>query len=272
MTTRELQRALKLLRVEVHGRRHALRGEEIPRMLTAAGDVPQATATERVPPPSDHEADGAWQPVYRGKDRRFVRRDQVLIALMLATGLRISEVCALQVGDLEQHTTEQWWIHVRSGKGRKARTVPLAVGDVGPLLAYLAETGRPIHSAKARLTPLFESRRQGHLSRVHVWRIIHAVVERAQAHLGNKHITPHSLRHTYAFSLLRGDAERSAASVVEVAELLGHASIKTTEIYLRHLAEDDLAALAPAIFHWLAEETESGVSHTPDDGADTLIE
>jgi integrase len=118
--------------------------------------------------------------------------------------------------------------------------------------AYLEQTGRSIHRAADRETPLFLSRKQrasaGRLCTRHARRIIEACAARAGLSQ-QKHITPHSLRHSYALRVLQGDREsgQEAAPLPAVSKLLGHASIAVTGKYLAHFERKDLAGYAPSL-------------------------
>jgi integrase/recombinase XerD len=109
------------------------------------------------------------------------------------------------------------------GKGDKQRLVPLGSYARTAIEAYLVR-GRPLLSARGRATPaLFLGVRGARLSRQNAWLIIRAAAERA--HL-DVELSPHSLRHSFATHLLAGGAD-----VRVVQELLGHASVATTQLY-----------------------------------------
>lgn len=119
------------------------------------------------------------------------------------------------------------------GKGNKERIVPLGSYATDALEAWLVR-GRPAFAAKGRGTPaVFLNQRGGRLSRQSAWNIIQATAERADL---SGHLSPHTLRHSFATHLLDGGAD-----VRVVQELLGHASVATTQIYTlvtaRHLRE-----------------------------------
>jgi integrase/recombinase XerD len=150
-------------------------------------------------------------------------RDRALLELLYAAGLRISEAIGL---DREDLSTEGAFVRV-IGKGDKERLVP--VGDValdwlgrwmrGPRVGLLALG----HVAPARGGPLFLGDRGGRLARQQAW----AAVKRAatRADLADR-VSPHTLRHSFATHLLEGGADLRI-----VQELLGHASISTTQLY-----------------------------------------
>jgi integrase/recombinase XerD len=150
-------------------------------------------------------------------------RDRALLELLYAAGLRISEAVGL---DREDLSTDGSFVRV-IGKGDKERLVP--VGDIaldwlgrwidGPRSVLLA-AGRAKHG---RGGPLFVGDRGGRLARQQAW----AAVKRASARAGlAARISPHTLRHSFATHLLEGGADLRI-----VQELLGHASISTTQLY-----------------------------------------
>jgi integrase/recombinase XerD len=150
-------------------------------------------------------------------------RDRALLELLYAAGLRITEALGLDGDDLD---LEGGSVRV-VGKGDRQRVVP--VGDVAVdwLRRYLA-TARPVLAAADRSRAprggaVFLSDRGRRLGRNHAW----TVVKRAAATAGlGSRISPHTLRHSYATHLLEGGADLRV-----VQELLGHASISTTQIY-----------------------------------------
>ena len=156
-------------------------------------------------------------------DGRSVLRDRALLELLYAAGLRISEAIGLDRDDL---SVDGAFVRV-IGKGDKERLVP--VGDIaldwvgrwmaGPRVTLLA-LGR---AAPARGGPLFLGDRGRRLARQQAW----AAVKRAAARAGlAERVSPHTLRHSFATHLLEGGADLRV-----VQELLGHASISTTQLY-----------------------------------------
>ncbi|WP_347813747.1 site-specific tyrosine recombinase XerD [Allobranchiibius sp. GilTou38] len=146
-------------------------------------------------------------------------RDRALLELLYGVGARVSEATGLDVDDLELDTDA-----VRVfGKGSKERIIPLGGYAKDALTAYLVR-GRPALVATGKGTPaLFVGQRGTRLSRQSVWNIVQASAERADL---SGHISPHTLRHSFATHLLEGGAD-----VRVVQELLGHASVTTTQIY-----------------------------------------
>lgn len=150
-------------------------------------------------------------------------RDKALLELLYATGARISEVVTLAIDDLDRQLGV---IHL-FGKGRKERIVPAGRYAWDALEAYLVQ-GRPELAERGSGTPsVFLNTRGRTLSRQSAWLVIQQAAERAG--LGeDKHISPHTLRHSFATHLLSGGAD-----VRVVQELLGHASVTTTQIYTK---------------------------------------
>jgi integrase/recombinase XerD len=149
------------------------------------------------------------------------RRDHALILLAVHTGLRVSELTGLRIQDVHLGTGP----HVRcTGKGRKNRCTPLTKPAVVVLRAWLTERG----SQGAQ--PLFATRRGTALSRDAVAHLVakHAAAAAAACpSLAEKTITPHTLRHTTAMTLLH-----SGVDVTVIALWLGHESTDATQIYL----------------------------------------
>lgn len=151
-------------------------------------------------------------------------RDRALLELLYATGGRIGEIVALDVDDVHEDVVRV------TGKGKKQRLVPVGSFARRALDAWLVR-GRPVFSSKGAATPaLFLGARGARLSRQNAWLILQAVAERAK--VGD--VSPHTFRHSFATHLLEGGAD-----VRVVQELLGHASVATTQIYT-HLTADAL--------------------------------
>ena len=146
-------------------------------------------------------------------------RDKAILELMYGIGARVSEVTGLDVDDVDLETDT---VRVL-GKGDKERLLPLGSFAKEAVQAYLVRA-RPDFAIKGRGTPaLFLNGRGGRLSRQSVWNLIQACGERADLKV---HLSPHTLRHSFATHLLDGGAD-----VRVVQELLGHASVTTTQIY-----------------------------------------
>lgn len=148
-------------------------------------------------------------------------RDRAILEVLYGAGARVSEVVTLDVDDLDREVEV---IRLR-GKGDKERLVPLGSYAAAALDAYRTRA-RPALAAAGRGTPaLFLNQRGGRLTRQGVWGVLKGAAERAG--LGAA-ISPHTLRHSFATHLLEGGAD-----VRIVQELLGHASVTTTQIYTK---------------------------------------
>lgn len=138
-------------------------------------------------------------------------RDRALLELLYASGLRASEICTLNIGDL----TEEF-VRVK-GKGSKERLVPVAASAVRAIDAYL------LQRTDQKVPALFVSRSGKRLDRVAIW-------NRVKLHAKSagllKRISPHTLRHSFATHLLENGADLRI-----IQEMLGHASIATTDRY-----------------------------------------
>ncbi len=150
----------------------------------------------------------------------YARRDEALLNLFLYTGLRVSEVAALQRRDVVLGERSGKVI-VRAGKGRKYREVPLHKEARKALEAYLA-----VRPDDASSCPLFLGQRGG-LGPRGIQMRIQALGESAGVSKQSFAVTPHVLRHTFATRLLR-DAK---VDLVAVAALMGHENVSTTAIY-----------------------------------------
>ncbi|MEX2176670.1 MAG: site-specific tyrosine recombinase XerD [Pirellulaceae bacterium] len=150
----------------------------------------------------------------------YWRRDRALLELLYATGCRASEVSNLQTQDL--HLSERYCL--AHGKGNKDRLTPLGRAAIGALSEYLADE-RPRLAAVAKSPPpwVLLSRSGKRLRRETIWELVKRYARRAGV---NPNIGPHTLRHSFATHVLAGGAD-----LRQVQELLGHASIATTQIY-----------------------------------------
>ncbi len=148
-------------------------------------------------------------------------RDRALLEVVYASGARISEAVGLDVDDVSlEPGTESVLLR---GKGRKERIVPVGTYAAEALHAYLVRARSPLAQAGRGGEPaLFLNTRGGRLSRQSAWAILRTAAERA----GVADVSPHTLRHSFATHLLNGGAD-----VRVVQELLGHASVTTTQIY-----------------------------------------
>ena len=146
-------------------------------------------------------------------------RDRALLEVLYGTGARISEAVGLDVDDLD---TVDGTVLLR-GKGSKERLVPVGSYALDAVDAYLVR-GRPeLVAAGSGTAALFLNARGGRLSRQSAWAVLVRTAERAGV---TKDVSPHTLRHSFATHLLDGGAD-----VRVVQELLGHASVTTTQVY-----------------------------------------
>jgi integrase/recombinase XerD len=184
-----------------------------------ASGVKPPTPAKRLPkalPLSDVEAilEAAGAP-----DTVLALRDRALLEVLYGTGARISEATGLDVDDLD---SVDGTVLLR-GKGAKERLVPVGGYALDAVAAYLTR-GRPDLIAHGKGGPaLFLNSRGGRLSRQSAWAILVRAAERAGVTAA---VSPHTLRHSFATHLLDGGAD-----VRVVQELLGHASVTTTQVY-----------------------------------------
>ncbi len=152
-------------------------------------------------------------------DGPLALRNRALLEVLYSTGARISEAVGLDVDDVD---TEARSVLLR-GKGGKQRLVPIGRPAVRALENYFVR-GRPGLAQRGRGTPaIFLNARGGRLSRQSAWQVLQDAAERAGI---TSTVSPHTMRHSFATHLLEGGAD-----VRVVQELLGHASVTTTQIY-----------------------------------------
>lgn len=151
------------------------------------------------------------------------RRDRAIIETLYGAGLRISELVGLDVDDLD---LDDGSVLVRSGKGSKARRVPLGRAARSALKSYLSST-RVALAERARRSDtkgaLFLNARGTRLSRQGCWKILKNYARKAGL---ETRVSPHTLRHSFATHMLDAGAD-----IRVVQELLGHASLSTTQVY-----------------------------------------
>lgn len=152
-------------------------------------------------------------------------RDKAFIELMYSSGLRISEVAGLKLSDVD---LAEGFVRV-FGKGSKERIVPVGGKAIDAISGYLSD-GRPRLSKGKMDDSVFLSVRGRGMTRQAYWKIL----KQYGAMAGLETLKPHTLRHSFATHLLQAGADLRA-----VQEMLGHASISTTQVYT-HLAKDDL--------------------------------
>jgi len=152
-------------------------------------------------------------------------RDRALLEFLYGTGARISEATGLDVDELQLGAAAEYPVVRLIGKGGKHRVVPMGRYAVQALEAYLVRA-RPGLAAASRRAPaspaVFLNARGGRLTRQGAWGVLHA----AAARVGLPDVSPHTLRHSFATHMLDGGAD-----IRVVQELLGHASVTTTQVY-----------------------------------------
>ncbi|WP_435203629.1 site-specific tyrosine recombinase XerD [Janibacter sp. GS2] len=184
-----------------------------------AGDVAPPTPPSRLPKAIGIDEVGRLLEASGVGDGALPLRDRALLEVLYGTGARISEAVGLDIDDVDLEIGAARLL----GKGGKERVVPLGSFAREAVQAWLVR-GRPDLSATGRAGPaLFLNQRGARLSRQSAWAVITAAAERAGL---AGHVSPHTLRHSFATHLLEGGAD-----VRVVQELLGHASVTTTQIY-----------------------------------------
>jgi integrase/recombinase XerD len=145
-------------------------------------------------------------------------RDRAILAVMYATGCRVSEVTGLKLRDLNLDEAYCRCL----GKGNKERVVSLSAVAIDAVADYLKDE-RPKMVQRGECEFLFVTRSGNQMSRVMVWNLVRKYAIKAGC---SGDVTPHTLRHSFATHMLAGGAEIRA-----LQEMLGHASIRTTQIY-----------------------------------------
>ena len=217
------------------------RKKALPRAL----DVDAATAVVEAPSAPPEQGGGGTGPA--------ALRDRALLEVLYAAGLRVSECCALDLDDIDRdrYAGDAALVQVRRGKGGKDRLVPLGSAAIAALDAYLAE-GRPAlrhpKSAAQDGRALFLNQRGGRLTARSVQRQVGrwALTAGAEA-------TPHSLRHSFATHLLDGGVDLRS-----IQELLGHASLSSTQIYTKVSLDHLMKVYDAAHPHARADKGDSG--------------
>ena len=154
------------------------------------------------------------------------KRDKAMLELLYASGMRISELVALNLGDVD---TEGGYVRC-FGKGHKERLIPIYEQAAMAVKEYIEET-RPKLARKKEESALFLNPRGERLTRQGFWQKLKEYAKSANL---NTQISPHTLRHSFATHMLSGGADLRA-----VQELLGHANISTTQIYT-HLTTEHI--------------------------------
>jgi integrase/recombinase XerD len=172
-------------------------------------------------------------------DEPVARRDRAILEVLYGTGLRISELVGLRLGDVDLESG----LLRAFGKGSKERVVPLGRHAVGALYDWLTPGGRPAleperWARRGDAEAVFLNRRGGRLTRQGAWLVVKRHGDTAG--LGAK-LTPHALRHSCATHMLDHGAD-----IRSVQELLGHASVSTTQVYTKVSTERLWAAYRAA--------------------------
>jgi len=190
-----------------------------------AADVRPPSSAQRLPKAISTDAVERLLEAASVGDTRGSWRDRALLETLYGCGARISEATGLDVDDVDLDAGSA----LLRGKGGKQRLVPLGSYARSALHAYLVRARPGFAAAGTGTSALFLNTRGGRLSRQSAWSVLRAAADRAQ--LGG-HVSPHTLRHSFATHLLDGGAD-----VRVVQELLGHASVTTTQIYTLVTAE-----------------------------------
>ena len=160
------------------------------------------------------------------EDQPITARDQAMLELLYSSGARVSELIGINLNDLSSIQTDDGVITTLKlrGKGSKERMVPLGSFASRSIENYMVRV-RPELAAKSAKTTsaLFLNSRGSRISRQSAWQM---VLDAAEAAGVTEHVSPHVFRHSYATHLLDGGAD-----IRVVQELLGHASVTTTQIY-----------------------------------------
>jgi len=184
-----------------------------------AESVPHPRGDQRTPDVADRYAIEALLETF--PDTSAGRRDCAMVELLYAAGLRVGELVALDLADVQ---LGQRIVRVR-GKGRKERLVPFGRPAARALEAYLPERALWRRKLVDEQDPLFVNQRGGRLSARSVRRALDQAVRRT-ADLS--HLHPHALRHAFATHLLEAGMDLRA-----IQELLGHSSLATTQVYTK---------------------------------------
>ena len=199
----------------------AIRGPKKPKGLPRALDVDDAFRLVEAPTTTGRTAHRTLSAAEEARHQLLRLRDQALLELIYSTGLRVSEACGLDVTDIDRDRYGVPIVLVRRGKGNKSREVPLGGAADRALAAYLparrelkaTDNALFVNAAGERLTPRSVQRM------VKRWTIAGGVHANA---------TPHGLRHSFATHLLD-----EGVDLLSIQELLGHASLSSTQIYTK---------------------------------------
>ena len=202
---------------------HVLRQEEMADVLTGLEAAARRPGPARFPP---GKPGSSGQRTEADAEAAVALRDSAVLELLYATGIRVSELCGLDAGHLDQSRRT---VRVR-GKGDKERTVPVGVPALRAVTRWL-DAGRPELATASSGPALFLGVRGGRLGPRTARRIVHERLREAGA---TRDTGPHGIRHSTATHLLEGGADLRS-----VQEILGHSSPATTQIYT-HVSIDRL--------------------------------
>lgn len=180
-----------------------LTADEVDRLAAATGFDPDDAAT--------------WS---TGSEADLAQRNRAIIEVLYGCGLRVSELCDLQIAGIDFNNS----FIIVTGKGSKQRLVPMSGFTARSLRLYLDGARTRVHPARGAEGTVFLSRRGRPMSRVMVFYIVRDMARSCGI---TKSVSPHTLRHSFATHLLEGGANLRAIQM-----MLGHVSIATTEIYL----------------------------------------
>jgi integrase/recombinase XerD len=200
--------------------------QQVERLLAAAGPGPDSPASAAVlAAPHGPAASANGLSAAAGGTEPRLLRDRALLEFLYATGARISEATGLDVDELQLDDDP---VVRLAGKGGKQRVVPVGRYAVRSLEAYLVRARPALAAASRRVSvspAVFLNARGGRLTRQGAWGILRAAADRAGLDVETD-VSPHTLRHSFATHMLDGGAD-----IRVVQELLGHASVATTQIY-----------------------------------------
>lgn len=199
-----------------------------------AATVPLPQSTDHLPDALSIEQVSTMLDSLPQDDSAVSLRTRAIMEVLYGCGLRVSELCGLDLGDV---FLEEGFLRV-VGKGSKERIAPISGAAARSLAAYL-ETGRPqlLKSYAPATAAVFLNQRGGRLTR----QSVHTLVSKAGAAIKVKDLHPHTLRHSFATHMLEGGADLRI-----IQDILGHSDISTTQIYTHisrtHMREEYLHA------------------------------
>ncbi len=180
--------------------------------------LPRALSPQRVARLLDDNAPAGSDKRSVSRRRLADQRNAAILETLYSTGMRVSELTGLTVGDVDRDARMVRCV----GKGNKERLCPIGEPAIVALEAYLnVRYGRG--RGREAGDPLFAGRANRPMTREHVWRIVRTAA--ARAGIGHR-VTPHTLRHSFATHMLAGGADLRV-----IQEILGHAQVTTTQVY-----------------------------------------